>query len=137
MKRPGLVLAMALLLNSISSPLNGDPEGSVCISEFATPSVKYLARGGLAEEVRTRIRIDEAGKPAQVEILEGNPLLAGAVSRSLPNWRFCRCSTKASVVLTFRFRLEGAPTDYWSPTRVIFRSSGIVDVIHNPPGPHP
>lgn len=110
----------------------------LCLLKFVAPVYPQICRRSLiAGSVRARVQLDQEGIPAQIDFLEGNPLLQQSTVESVRKWQFCNASLLeqdrfATIEVDFDFVLEGEPSDYWSPTKVQFESPARVSITTTP-----
>lgn len=131
--RYGLYTICGLIgLGCLTGQIVSRMANQVCIKRFALPHVGYLIRSDVEKEVEVKVSVGSDGNVTDVSLVRGNPLIGGAVTRSLREWEFCACNRNKEVTLRFSFQTDGRPTDFWSPTRVIFSSRGEIEVFTSP-----
>jgi TonB family protein len=111
--------------------------GELCLCEFAAPKYPPLARlQNVQGIVRLRVTLDANGYFSQSDVLAaGHPLLEDSPIEAVKTWRSCESSTASgsrSVDVTFKFVLDGKPTDKWAPTLISFQTSATVIVQTSP-----
>jgi len=125
--RPG---SEAPIRQGSSSPQAGSP---LCLCSFVAPTYPPVARiNNIQGVVRLRLSFDSNGNLEHSQVLEGgHVLLADSPAEAVKGWRACpspETQENRQVDVTFRYVLQGTPTQYWAATKVSFQPPGTVVV---------
>lgn len=132
-------ITLALLLASQSVGTTGRTDEARCVCKFVAPTYSPIARQAwIRGDVILKVGVRPDGSVSEVDTQTGNAILAESATKAVKGWRFCSVSEESSgrdVTVSFRFQLEGAGTDHWTPTYATFESPTSVLVTTSPPAP--
>lgn len=120
------------LLVSASVLLGTEVPGSVVTLTAITKYDRLAALARIAGKVRLVCHIGSTGRVSEVEIREGNALLARQAVLNAKEWRFVPSGEHSTVELYYEFRLVDPPLDY-DKTRFSFTFPNRVLVESNYP----
>jgi len=124
-----------------------------CVTFLVPPEYPVLARmAGIQGAIRIRIRIDKEGRVTDAKAIpwEKNAypelnrktvesdykVLSKAAIDNVTQWRFKPTEEPCDLTIEYDYRMEGRPS-YYHRTKLRFHLPSKVEIIDNPPSPHP
>jgi TonB family protein len=130
-------VAAILLFGFLAAQPSSDSERAMCLCRFVAPRYSAIARQAVIKgDVHLQVDVASDGTPTNITILDqANRILGESAVTAIKDWRFCPLLQKEShrIVVTFRFELDGEPTQKWAPTSVSFDAPATV-IISTPSG---
>lgn len=101
-KRTFMLFALGMFIFP-GTILRGNDRKAVRVKPPRYP--RLAARMGVAGTVKLNATVESDGKVSDVEVMSGHPLLAGAASQAIEDWKYEPSNEKSTQSITVDFAL--------------------------------